>query len=99
MNVLHFPVNINMLRIHSSSLINGLTAALLISIILTGKYGYEQYLFPIVQGSVYKDLRKQSAEYIASKNMEGNAIGGLSVGEPAELMYEMTELVTRYTAC
>jgi queuine tRNA-ribosyltransferase len=46
-----------------------------------------------VQGSVYRDLRKQSAEYIASKNMEGNAIGGLSVGEPAELMYEMTELV------
>ncbi len=58
-----------------------------------GKYGYEQYLFPIVQGSVYKDLRVQSAEYIASRNMPGNAIGGLSVGEPAEMMYEMTELV------
>ena len=58
------------------------------------KYGYEQNLFPIVQGSVYKDLRIKSAEYIASKNMEGNAIGGLSVGEPAEMMYEMTDLVT-----
>jgi queuine tRNA-ribosyltransferase len=57
------------------------------------KYGYAQKLFPIVQGSVYKDLRMQSAEYIASKNMEGNAIGGLSVGEPKEVMYEMTELV------
>ena len=59
-----------------------------------GKYGYAQTLFPIVQGSVYKDLRKQSAEYIASTNQQGNAIGGLSVGEPAEMMYEMTELVT-----
>ena len=57
------------------------------------KYGYEQTLVPIVQGSVYKDLRKQSAEYIASRNMKANAIGGLSVGEPAEMMYEMTELV------
>jgi len=56
-------------------------------------YGYEQVLFPIVQGSVYKDLRKESAEYIASKNCFGNAIGGLSVGEPAEDMYEMTDLV------
>lgn len=59
-----------------------------------GKYGYNQTLFPIVQGSVYKDLRKQSAEFIASTNQQGNAIGGLSVGEPAEMMYEMTELVT-----
>ena len=57
------------------------------------KYGYEQNLFPIVQGSVYPDLRKQSAEYIASKNLNGNAIGGLSVGEPAEMMYEMTDMV------
>jgi queuine tRNA-ribosyltransferase len=57
------------------------------------KYGYEQSLFPIVQGSTFKDLRIQSAEYIASKNADGNAIGGLSVGEPHELMYEMTELV------
>lgn len=57
------------------------------------KYGYEQSLFPIVQGSVYKDLRIQSAEYIASKGADGNAIGGLSVGEPVEQMYEMTELV------
>ncbi len=57
------------------------------------KYGYEQTLLPIVQGSVYKDLRKQSAEYIASRNLDGNAIGGLSVGEPAEMMYEMTDLV------
>lgn len=60
----------------------------------TGKYGYSQTLFPIVQGSVYKDLRTQSAEFIASREREGNAIGGLSVGEPAEMMYEMTELVT-----
>ncbi|WP_215223227.1 tRNA guanosine(34) transglycosylase Tgt [Echinicola shivajiensis] len=59
-----------------------------------GKYGYNQTLFPIVQGSVYKDLRKQSAEFIASCERDGNAIGGLSVGEPAEMMYEMTELVT-----
>jgi queuine tRNA-ribosyltransferase len=56
-------------------------------------YDYNQTLFPIVQGSVYKDLRKQSAEYIASKEREGNAIGGLSVGEPAEMMYELTEVV------
>lgn len=57
------------------------------------KYGYEQTLLPIVQGSVFKDLRKQSAEYITSRNLKGNAIGGLSVGEPAEMMYEMTDLV------
>ncbi len=57
------------------------------------KYGYDQTLFPIVQGSVYKDLRKQSAEKIASFEREGNAIGGLSVGEPHDLMYEMTEIV------
>jgi queuine tRNA-ribosyltransferase len=57
------------------------------------KYGYDQTLFPIVQGSVYKDLRKQSAEQIASFEREGNAIGGLSVGEPHDLMYEMTEIV------
>lgn len=56
-------------------------------------YGYSQTLFPIVQGSVYKDLRIQSAEFIASQNREGNAIGGLSVGEPAEMMYEMVEVV------
>jgi queuine tRNA-ribosyltransferase len=59
----------------------------------TGKYGFEQSLFPIVQGSVYPDLRKKSAEYIAAKNAQGNAIGGLSVGEPAEDMYAMTDLV------
>lgn len=58
------------------------------------KYGYQQTLFPIVQGSVYKDLRKISAEYIASKGADGNAIGGLSVGEPAEDMYEMADEVT-----
>ncbi|MCX7987597.1 MAG: tRNA guanosine(34) transglycosylase Tgt [Bacteroidales bacterium] len=56
-------------------------------------YGFEQSFFPIVQGSVYKDLRQQSAEKIASTEMDGNAIGGLSVGEPAELMYEMIEIV------
>ncbi len=59
----------------------------------TGKYGYEQTLFPIVQGSTYKDLRIQSAETIAGYEREGNAIGGLSVGEPAEDMYTMTEVV------
>ena len=58
------------------------------------KYDYSQTFFPIVQGSTYKDLRKQSAEFIASVGAEGNAIGGLSVGEPAEEMYEMTEVVT-----
>jgi queuine tRNA-ribosyltransferase len=58
------------------------------------KYGYEQTFFPIVQGSTYKDLRMQSAEYIASAGAQGNAIGGLSVGEPAEEMYAMTEVVT-----
>lgn len=57
------------------------------------KYGYEQALFPIVQGSTYKDLRKESAEVIASFDAFGNAIGGLSVGEPDEDMYEMTDLV------
>ena len=57
------------------------------------KYGYHQALFPIVQGCVYPDLRKRSAEFIASKGAEGNAIGGLAVGEPTEKMYEMIELV------
>ncbi len=56
------------------------------------KYGYTQHLFPIVQGSTYKDLRKASCEYIASKEAAGNAIGGLSVGEPEEMMYEFTAL-------
>lgn len=56
-------------------------------------YGYDQTLFPIVQGSTYKDLRVQAAETVASFEREGNAIGGLSVGEPAEMMYEMTDLV------
>lgn len=58
------------------------------------KYGFSQSFFPIVQGSTYKDLRQQSAEYIANSGAEGNAIGGLSVGEPAEEMYAMTEVVT-----
>ena len=57
-------------------------------------YGHDQTLFPIVQGSTYKDLRKQSAEYIANVGAEGNAIGGLSVGEPDDEMYAMTEVVT-----
>ncbi len=56
-------------------------------------YGYRQALFPIVQGCVYPDLRKRAAEYAASKEAEGNAIGGLAVGEPTEKMYEMVELV------
>ncbi|MBC7510088.1 MAG: tRNA guanosine(34) transglycosylase Tgt [Ferruginibacter sp.] len=55
------------------------------------RYGYTQNLFPIIQGSTYKDLRTASAEFIASKNATGNAIGGLSVGEPMEIMYEFTE--------
>ncbi|WP_299530433.1 tRNA guanosine(34) transglycosylase Tgt [Ulvibacterium sp.] len=57
------------------------------------EYGFEQAFFPIVQGSTYKDLRRQSAEYIANVNAPGNAIGGLSVGEPAEEMYEMAGIV------
>ena len=56
-------------------------------------YGYQQSLFPIVQGCTYKDLRRQSAEFVASKGADGNAIGGLAVGEPAEVMYEMIEVV------
>ena len=56
-------------------------------------YGYSQSLFPIVQGCTYKDLRRQSAEYITSMEADGNAIGGLAVGEPAEVMYEMIETV------
>lgn len=57
------------------------------------KYGYHQSLFPIVQGCTYPDLRRQAAENVASKEMEGNAIGGLAVGEPVEVMYEMIEVV------
>jgi queuine tRNA-ribosyltransferase len=57
------------------------------------KYGYEQALFPIVQGSVFKDLREKSAAFVAEQNQWGNAIGGLSVGEPHEDMYSMTSLV------
>lgn len=57
------------------------------------KYGYTQSLFPIVQGCTYPDLRRRSAEFVASKNADGNAIGGLAVGEPAEVMYEMIEVV------
>jgi len=59
----------------------------------TPKYGYEQALFPIIQGSTYKDLRQQSAEFVARQELPGNAIGGLSVGEPHELMYACTEQV------
>ena len=57
------------------------------------EYGYSQTIFPIVQGCIYPDLRRQSAEFIASQNRDGYAIGGLSVGEPAEVMYEMIEVV------
>ena len=56
-------------------------------------YGFEQTLLPIVQGSVYKDLRLESAEFIAQQDRPANAIGGLAVGEPAEIMYEMTDIV------
>lgn len=59
-----------------------------------GKYGHSQSMFPIVQGSTYKDLRKESAEFIAKQDADGNAIGGLSVGEPEEELYAMTEVVT-----
>ena len=57
------------------------------------KYGYQQSLFPIVQGCTYRNLRTQSAEFVAEKGCDGNAIGGLAVGEPAEVMYEMIEVV------
>ena len=57
------------------------------------KYGYKQSMFPIVQGCTYRDLRTQSAEFVAEKGADGNAIGGLAVGEPAEVMYEMIEVV------
>ena len=57
------------------------------------KYGYQQALFPIVQGCVDTDLRQRAAEYVASKGADGNAIGGLAVGEPTEKMYEMIEVV------
>ena len=56
-------------------------------------YGYHQSLFPIVQGCKYKDLRREAAKYVADKGAEGNAIGGLAVGEPTEVMYEMIEVV------
>ncbi len=59
-------------------------------------YGYEQTLFPIVQGGIYKDLRQASASFVASMNCDGNAIGGLSVGEPEEMMYEMCALCCEY---
>jgi queuine tRNA-ribosyltransferase len=57
------------------------------------KYGYSQTFFPIVQGCVYPDLRRESAKFIADQNRDGNAIGGLAVGEPTEKMYEMIEIV------
>lgn len=57
------------------------------------QYGYQQSLFPIVQGCTYKDLRTKAAKYVADKGAEGNAIGGLAVGEPTEVMYEMIEVV------
>ena len=56
-------------------------------------YGYNQTLFPIVQGCKYKDLRQESAKFVADKGADGNAIGGLAVGEPTEVMYEMVEIV------
>jgi len=61
-----------------------------------GMYSHTQALFPIIQGSVYKDLRQRSAEFVASQNRFGNAIGGLSVGEPADMMYGMTEEVCTF---
>lgn len=58
-----------------------------------GKYGYQQSFFPIVQGCIYPDLRRKAAEYVAEKGADGNAIGGLAVGEPTDKMYEMIEIV------
>ncbi|MEO5985056.1 MAG: tRNA guanosine(34) transglycosylase Tgt [Ferruginibacter sp.] len=58
----------------------------------TNKYGYAQNLFPIIQGGTYEDLRRTSAQFVSEKNAPGNAIGGLSVGEPVEMMYDFTEL-------
>lgn len=58
-----------------------------------GKYGYSQAYFPIVQGVTYPDLRRESAKFVADLGADGNAIGGLAVGEPAEVMYEMIEVV------
>lgn len=60
------------------------------------KYGYDQTLFPIIQGSTYKDLRQASSEFVAAMECDGNAIGGLSVGEPEEMMYEMAALCCEY---
>ena len=60
-----------------------------------GKYGYSQAYFPIVQGCVYKDLRQESAKFVADLGADGNAIGGLAVGEPTEKMYEMIEIVNK----
>ena len=57
------------------------------------RYGYKQSLFPIVQGCTYKDLRREAAKFVADKGADGNAIGGLAVGEPTEVMYEMIEVV------
>jgi len=61
----------------------------------SSKYGHQQFLFPIVQGSVFKDLRTESAQFVADQDQAGNAIGGLAVGEPAEKMYETIELVNQ----
>ena len=58
-----------------------------------GKYGYSQAYFPIVQGVTYPDLRRESAKFVADLGADGNAIGGLAVGEPAEVMYDMIEVV------
>jgi queuine tRNA-ribosyltransferase len=60
------------------------------------KYGHSQSLFPIIQGSTYKDLRKASAQFVADMGADGNAIGGLSVGEPEEMMYEFAALCCSY---
>ena len=60
-------------------------------------YGFDQYLFPIVQGSTFKDLRITSADYISEKQMVGNAIGGLSVGEPKEIIYENVDMSVLFT--
>lgn len=57
------------------------------------RYGYKQSLFPIVQGCTYKDLRREAAKFVADKGADGNAIGGLAVGEPTDVMYEMIEVV------
>ena len=96
MNARQVQVNMIMQKTAWSLTHRWLDRCLNILIQTPDKYGYTQNLFPIVQGSTYKDLRKASCEFIASKNATGNAIGGLSVGEPEEIMYEIYRIMLRH---